>query len=306
LFVPWLANLADGYLMTILGDKLTTPPGSLDASVWEYNQIGSLDTFLAPVWWLAMPLGLGLDLWHRRRGAPLVGLWWFLLVVAANPAWFSLPGTGIISNFALSIAVYIPAALLSAVLVVHLLKSMAGARWQNGLAALLLVVVALCGSLDRSRELDLVSHALVTRPDVRAAAWIQKSLPTSSRFFANCFFAYSGNILVGSDGGWWLPLLALRQTSLPPITYNSELLPTSDYRQRIHTMAQQMHELGPADPTVLDLLDGEKVTHVYIGQRQGRVNYGGPKVLDPQAFLSSEAWKLVYHQDRVWIFERTR
>jgi len=42
---------------------------------------------------------------------------------------------------------------------------------------------------------------------------------------------------------------------------------------------------------------------VYIGQRQGRVNYGGPYVLDPQQLLADPNFRLAYHQDRVWIFQ---
>jgi hypothetical protein len=42
---------------------------------------------------------------------------------------------------------------------------------------------------------------------------------------------------------------------------------------------------------------------VYLGQRQGRVNYSGPEILAPEELLSSPHYRLAYHQDRVWIFE---
>jgi hypothetical protein len=302
-FAPWVVNLAQGYLMEILGDKLSTLPRSVQASVWEYNQISGPETFLAPLWWLALLIGLGLGLWRRQRGALVIGLWWFLLLIAANPAWLSLPGTGIISNFALFIASYVPGALLSALLAAFAIQRLRGTRWRNSLAALLFVFVGLWGARDRLGELDPVSHALVTRPDIQAAAWIRDTSPPTSLFLVNSFFAYGGSILVGSDAGWWLPLLALRDTTLPPITYNNELLPTSNYRQRIHDIAYQVQQKGPDDPAVLALLRGEKVTHAYIGQRQGRVNYGGSQVLDPEVFLRSEAWEVIYHQDRIWVFQ---
>jgi hypothetical protein len=64
--------------------------------------------------------------------------------------------------------------------------------------------------------------------------------------------------------------------------------------------------MGVDAPAVLDLLDDEGVTHVYIGQQQGRVNYSGPHILDPETLLKSPDYRLVYHQDRVWIFELVR
>jgi hypothetical protein len=50
------------------------------------------------------------------------------------------------------------------------------------------------------------------------------------------------------------------------------------------------------------MLHERDITHVYIGQRQGRVNYNG-QVLDAQQLLSSPNFRLAYHQDRVWIFD---
>jgi hypothetical protein len=48
------------------------------------------------------------------------------------------------------------------------------------------------------------------------------------------------------------------------------------------------------------------VTHVYIGQRQGAVNNPEPGVLDPDELLASPSYRLLYHQDGVWIFELVR
>jgi len=45
------------------------------------------------------------------------------------------------------------------------------------------------------------------------------------------------------------------------------------------------------------------ITHVYIGQRQGRVNYAGPYVLKPTELLADSRFRLVYREDRVWVFE---
>jgi hypothetical protein len=42
------------------------------------------------------------------------------------------------------------------------------------------------------------------------------------------------------------------------------------------------------------------IMHVYIGQRQGRVNQAGPHVLKPAELLADSHFRLVYREDRVW------
>ena len=41
-----------------------------------------------------------------------MGLWWFLNLLATNPQWLHLPGEGVITNFTLFIASYIPAGVM--------------------------------------------------------------------------------------------------------------------------------------------------------------------------------------------------
>lgn len=300
LSVPWFVNAFGSQMMALFGLQLTTLPSQATSFLQEYNAIGRLDTYLSPIWWLALVLGLGLGLWQRRRPILVAGLWWLLLLVMTNPGWLGLPGTGAISNFALFITAYLPAALFSAVLAVGAASRLQDKKWGPAAIALAIVVLGLWGARERVVDLDVQQHALVTRPDVRAAAWIQENTQANSRFLINSFFAYDDTAVVGSDGGWWLPLLAQRQVSVPPLNYANELLPGSDFRQRVDDLGKLApDELG--DPEALALLRREGITHVYIGQRQGRVNYGGDHVLSPAELLESKHYSLVYHQDRVWI-----
>ncbi len=303
LVMPWLAHTTQGYLARIVGYHATTPPSQASSFVWEYNTIGPLDTFLASVWWLAMLVGLAVGLWRRERGVLLVGLWWFLLLIATNPAWLSLPGTGLITNFALFIAAYLPASLLSAVLVVRLVRASPGHRWIAPVLALALAILALWGFPQRMSDLDPTHHALVTRPDVRAATWIQEHTAAEARFLINSTSAYAGTVFLGTDGGWWLPLLAGRQNTIPPMTYGQELGPESDYRQQVNQLAQSVRQYGLDDPGVLDQLREQGVTHVYLGQQQGSVFNVDGQIIQPEQLMASDDFELVYHQDRVWIFE---
>jgi hypothetical protein len=289
--------------MAMFWREALTSAAQVRPSMWEYNAVGRMDMYLAPAWWLAMLLGLAMGLWRRQQGVRLAGVWWFLLLIAANPAWLSLPGTGVVTNFALFIAVYLPASWFSGVLAARLIESDHRRKWVPVLAMLVMVSLGTWGARQRLDDPDPVTHALVTRPDIRAAAWIQANTPSDSRFLINSFLAYGGGTVVGTDAGWWLPLLAGRQATVPPISYSSELEPSSGYRQRIQELARQAQERGPDDPELLALLRREGVTHVYVGQRQGRVNYAGEKIIHPEQLVKSPNYSLVYRQDRVWVFE---
>jgi hypothetical protein len=107
---------------------------------------------------------------------------------------------------------------------------------------------------------------------------------------------------VGSDGGWWLPLLAGRQTTMPPINYTLEAEPQPGYRAQVRAMAALAQAEEFDEAALLEALRAQGVTHVYLGQRQGRLNYNGP-VLEPAELLASPNFHLIFHQDRVRVFE---
>jgi hypothetical protein len=303
LSLPWAVRLLSGRLAAIFVDKMTTSAAQAAAFDLEANAIGDLTTYLAPGLWLLLGLAVAVGLWRRRRGVWLVAAWWLLGLLASNPERLGLPGTAVIGNFSLFIAIYIPAGLLIGDLAGQILTWPALRRLPGLALPLLILAVGLAGARERMGDVQPAAYTLVTRPDLRAMDWIEANTPGDSRFLVNGFFAYGGTIYVGSDGGWWLPLLAGRENTVPPINYGPEAWPTADYGQRLHALPQQLAGRDLGDPEVLNLLADYDITHVFVGQRQGRVNYGGPYVIDPKQMLASDSYRLLYHQDRVWVFE---
>jgi hypothetical protein len=309
LFLPWFIHTFAGRILLIFATKLSTPAAAVSTWAQEYNAIGDLSSYLPALLWLLLPVSIIWGLWQREKGVALITLWWFLILVAANPQWLRLPGEGALTNFAVFIAAYIPAGVLAGYLlgqVIGYKLKVESARKSLVLALLVSVsvfVVGIWGARARLNDLQVVSSVLATRPDIRAAEWIQENTPQDARFLVNSFFAYNDSAIVGSDGGWWLPLLAQRQTTLPPLTYSSERGPRPDYVGWINALAGEIQNKGIAHPNVLAFLRARGITYVYIGQRQGRVNYGGPYVLEPEQLLASPNFRLVYRQDRVWIFK---
>jgi hypothetical protein len=143
---------------------------------------------------------------------------------------------------------------------------------------------------------------MATQPDIRAAEWIKLNTNTDSHFLVNSFFAYGDSMIVGADAGWWLPLLANRTTTVPPMNYGSEVGPFPNFLSWINQLSREVAQKGISDPEVYSMLVDRGITHVYIGQRQGRVNNPG-FILEPAELLASEYYEVVYHQDRVWVFQ---
>jgi len=69
-----------------------------------------------------------------------------------------------------------------------------------------------------------------------------------------------------------------------------------------NSLISETQSNGIQDPDVLFELRKRNISYVYIGQQQGQVNWGEPLFTAAQ-MLADKNFLLVYHQDRVWIFE---
>jgi hypothetical protein len=306
LFLPWFVHTFAGKIVRNVGQQLTTRPEQLSSFARQYSAIRDPTFYLIPLGWLILTMALAVGLWRRRHKVLLMGLWWFLMLIATNPHWLGLPGSGVISNPALFMAVYILAGVLIGDLMASLPTGLSRWRWVNVLAALLATVLGLWGMRARMGDVLAPQHAMVTRPDMQAMAWIRENTPEDAKFLINSFFAYGGSVIVGSDGGWWLPLLGERSNTVPPLNYAIEQGPRPEHREWINDLSRQIQGAQIDSPATLALLQEQGITHIYIGQRQGRVNYAGPNVLDPEALFHSDKYQLIYHQDRVWVFKVKR
>ncbi|MGH2523790.1 MAG: DUF6541 family protein, partial [Anaerolineales bacterium] len=264
LFLPWFVHVFAGQIFLILGAQLAAPPG--EASAWTaQNGVGSLDFYLSPWLWLLLLLGLAWGLWRRQMDVALIGLWWLLVLLAANPGRLGLPGAGAVNNFAVLIAAYIPAGILAGAALGWLMNAHGCRRGVALAVSLLLVGLGAWGAQQRLGDVGVSESALVTIPDQRAAEWIRANTPPDARFLTNAFFAYSGTLVVGSDAGWWLPLLAGRSTALPPINYGTEQGPRPDYREWVNRLSARVFEKGLDDSETLALLREQGIAYIYVG-----------------------------------------
>jgi hypothetical protein len=204
----------------------------------------------------------------------------------------------VISAFAFGISLYLPAALL----IGSALGMWMEGRWQGRRGWILvggIMALGLGGAWARLREVQPQTYALLTRSDREAMEWIQAYLPEGTRFLINGFLAYEGQDAVGSDGGWWLPLLARRAALIPPLPYAIERTedPTLPVRLRAWIGA-----LAARDLQVVRELIQHGWCYVYLGQRRGRVNAPGPELWDPEFWEAKGVLREIYRHDRVRIF----
>ena len=91
-------------------------------------------------------------------------------------------------------------------------------------------------------------YSLVTWPDLNAAGWIGANTPADALFLVEGFRIYGGVTAVGSDAGWWLPLLAGRANTMPPQYALVEQPISPGYTQRVVDLVALLEEHSPASP----------------------------------------------------------
>lgn len=322
LILPWYWKLQESVILQ--RTQVILSASSLQSDyIAESNPLGNLTQFV-PLWfWSAAGIALLLLLLRRHLVGWLMGAWVALLFLVANPSLVRLPGTGLVDNFMLQIALYLPLAVLVGSGAGEIYK-IVGERWSRErskgkgerttaggfalspfslLLSLTAVVLALWGVWQQSQLVEMRWYSFLTDADWRAARWIEANTPPDALFHVNGFFAYYDTTVAGSDGGEWLPLIAGRTTTVPPMIYAHEAGIDPDYRADINERYRQL-ENSEGEPTALAAAMRERgVAYIYIGGQQGMV--GKPiddSPMDPLLLANSSAFETVYTDEFVWIF----
>lgn len=186
-------------------------------------------------------------------------------------------------------------------------------RWLLLPAAGLLVAVSIWLLPARLQIIDR-DYDLSTRPDLRAAAWIRSSLPEDAFFLINGVVYTDGVSALAGDAGAWLPLLTKRDVVIPlQYALLTERPNMPGYSETVNSFIRQLTSVSAASPEGHGAICAfpRPITHVYLGQRQGLVNKALPNktqrpMLLPDQLLQDRAFRLIYHEDRVMIFEFDR
>jgi len=225
-----------------------------------------------------------------------------LCFLVANLRLLGLADIWLIHNEAVMISLWLPMSLLCGWLVGdilsllgrglrHLLKQLPGEGLLSAGLLFVNVVLACWGSWHLVDVLNPVT-VLVTPDDLRAIEWVAENTPPEARFLINTG-KWMQELRMGTDAGWWLPLLAKRQVTLPSVLYAQS---QETYREAVNDLARTVEESKSLDDAALrERLAREGVTHVFVGARGGRLM---PKDLDPSPY-----YRLRYATGPVRVYE---
>jgi hypothetical protein len=304
LLLPWVRNVAQGELGSGVVSTMTAGPPPVHWMLEEYLKWILIFTYIP--WWL---LATAVIAWiwsivRRQWGVTSMGLWIVGLALLPAGRLIHFPGAAYMKNFAIIIAIYIPVGILVGWLfgevICWLLKQH---RVLGYGAAFLTMVFSLgWGAVKQSNIVDS-DYIMVTEPDLAAMDWIQTNTSEDVRFLVNGFLIDRGRSIVGSDAGWWIPLLAGRQNTMPPqYALVSETPIDSSYNQDVVNLVARLQEVPLSSSEGHSLLCQQEISHIYVGQGQGRVGFGAIALFGPDEMLGDSAFSPLYHHDQVWIF----
>ncbi|MCG8348023.1 MAG: hypothetical protein MI924_09625 [Chloroflexales bacterium] len=303
LFMPWAVRVAG----SSLADKVSGGVGArspvalilADYAIWRI-----IETYV-PLYLIVLTLlGLVWSLASKRWLIASLGLWTLVLASLVAGQLIQLPGANMMQSFAIIISLYIPVSLVIGYLFGQAAVAL-GAYWPGaGSLAACLAVIAIAGwgAWQQRGIIDPV-YTLVTRPDLKAMDWISTETAPDARFLVQGFRIYGGTSAVGADAGWWIPLLTGRDNTMPPqYAMLNEAAALPGYTRQVVNLVAQLETIAPTESAGLRALCDWGVTHVYIGQVQGRVGAGVRQLFQADDLLQSPAFQLRYRQDRVSIF----
>ncbi len=316
IIAPWIMNLLNGFLVRNASGFVS---GGVEAErIAQYSTIPALVPFYAKSYVLFSAfIGLIIAIWQRAWRMSLLALWCAILILCVIPQVVGLPGTGLIDYLTAFSALYIPLAPLAgyAIGVVQsrvqgMLSGIASYAFYTFASAILIGVIA----WGAAWHVQLISGntQMVTAADLRAIDWIRVNTPTTARFLVNSFPAYGGNLIAGTDAGWWLPLLANREVTVPPLTYGSEQAELRDYAHRVNTLAEKLRGRSLRNPAPVSvdlttdqaimLLRDAGITYVYSGAHPFPSAREADRI-NTHRLRASPLFRLLYDQDGVEIFE---
>ena len=300
LLLPWLWRLAMGFGGTTAVVYASGFDKSLYGNYFGFATHELLDFGMYGYLWALAGLGAIWGLWKRNAMAIAVLLWAISIFAAANLNLINF--TPLYSNLIVIIAIYLPLAVLCGYLIGEMVKWIGSRvdftnRIKNGrypfvTAGLLVALLGIgVGSVQRDLRLVAPENIFLRTEDVAAIDWIQQEIPQDALFYVATSF-WMPIVAHGLDAGYFLPLVAGRQTIIPLQNYSSD--GTLEYRNFIN---QRLLDLGAATDaqTLWQTMRAYDITHIYIGKR--------PTDLSPQLFWDDPAhFELLYDKDGVWIF----
>ena len=290
---PWLIQLfiarQNGYEAT----KAQTA-----AHFYSMNRLGLTFKNETQTWILiglsliSMGVGLIENKNHLKNLIKVFSLWVFILGALSQPLFLGEN----MDPVTLMISSYVPISLLISLGLSILSRILRKSFFENFLNSfiVLIVITGLISGINRWKNTDFENETYITSDDLQASEWIQTNIDINALFMINTFqFSLNENLIIGLDGGYWLPVIAERQTVIPPMGYLIEKIKYHNAEADVLKFHQLKGDLVGNQAT--NLLHEFGVGYVYVGAR------GGPIKFDK--LNESNDFALIYQNKGVSIFE---
>jgi hypothetical protein len=304
LILPWMKNIQGGVLATAL-EQGTSKNANWKEIMQNYRDWLQIQNYLPASALIWVFIALCISVWKKLPHPLLVFGWIFVLFSLPASVLLKIPGINFINSFSILIALYIPVSLLLSWLGGWLLKDIP-INWLR-IAVSFILSAAFFFALKARTIANPISYALITKPDLTAMQWIKQNTPEEANFLIEGFRIYNGTSIVGSDAGWWIPVLTRRQTNIPPqyALLNEKPITPDQNQMFINLIAKlESHPLNSSEAKAI--LCDYSITHIYIGQRRGSVGDGARALFQPLDLIAAPWFHQVYHQDGVYIFRFKR
>jgi hypothetical protein len=256
--------LAAPWLFSIVGSVVTKVwEGSSSSATDPSFPFGYITSHNDKILLALAGAGLTLGLIKRHREIILLGVWTMSILFLSNVYLVGLPGSGMLSNGAVAITLFLPFSLFIGYLVSSLLSYLGLTRWKLRHQAIVATTMLALGLYTGGGLLTVLnpSTVLFYESDRTAMDWISQNTPPDAKFWINSS-PWQLGIIAGTDGGYWIPALTGRKTTLPSPLY---ALGSVDYFASVNSGAQS---IGPLSNSArLDYLRTNRIDYIYVGYR---------------------------------------
>jgi hypothetical protein len=302
-FLPWVLQVMQGSVLAGLVQSGVETSSALQNVLNDYQVWQQMNEYVPPALIGITIGGLAFSLMRRKFMIAAIGLWILSLASLVALSLLRVPGANLLQNFAIIISLYIPISLICGWAVGELAHlNPLQTKFGQAFVTVVFTAIAIWFAIGQRNLAQADTFAMVTRPDMNAMSWIRDNTPRDSLFLVEGFRIY-GYSAVGSDAGWWLPLLAERQNTIPPqYALMNEAPVDPSYGQNVVQLVGQLEDAEVSSPESMAMICKWGITHVYIGQRQGKASFEAAQLFSPEEFLNNPDFSQVYQKDHVHIF----
>ncbi len=302
LFLPWGLRLGRGNLVTYTG--FTGQVNTLLGIVKQDYQTWLNIRFYVPLGLIILGVfGFAWAVIRRNWAVASLGIWVLILSVLYALVILRVPWVQYVQSFAVIISLYIPVGVFIGYLAGELMQRIIPWPPAKTVITAAIVVLGMVGAWNLRNIANPSTYAFVTRPDSLAMQWISQNTPATARFLIEGSHENWVTNVIGTDAGWWIPLLAQRQNTIPPhYALANETPIDAGYSTQVVALEAQLEKLSVSSPEGVKLLCDYGISHVYIGQKQGSVGNLGKPLFTPEELASNPVFRLLYHIDQVYIY----